>query len=375
MLPYWQKILILILLFTDCTHALVSGTEKSNDTRLRQQHGLDHLAVVIDLPSLECACDYSNTSYISSDRERGGDESSRGGTCRAGDQVSWMVSVIGLVQCFFDRLHFKWSPADEQLGALDLSISTTTSGSYAVRTPFAERGQNGTSTFELIAQSRKLRMDVAVWDVHPGSIEEEALIGARYMDSAVNTVRVCCTDSGSGERTIVSDGEEDEWQYNLSTAIEDVRISYSEMVVALAMLNRYGLDAWARNSQNMSADGHTVLDLHIPAVVFNHKQDGRRAWAKGMMRAVGFRDITFQPTYESAALDLAALESSGRVSAHWHYFVKGQMGWNDISNASKMRYIAHALDFQDAMGRHSGAAAELAQAPRPGLQCLKMILC
>ena len=32
------------------------------------------------------------------------------------------------------------------------------------------------------------------------------------------------------------------------------------------------------------------------------------------------------------------------------------MEWNDISNASKMRYIAHALDFRDAIGRHACAA-------------------
>jgi hypothetical protein len=196
-------------------------------------------------------------------------------------------------------------------------------------------------------------MDVAVWDMYPGLTEEEALIGARHMDSAVNTVRVLCTDSDSGERTKVPDGEGDEWQYNFSAAIEDVRISYSETVATLAMLNRYGLDEWARNSQNLSDDGHTVSDLHIPAVVFNHKQDGRRAWAEGMIRAVGFRDITFQPTYESAALDLAALENSGRVSANWDCFVQGQIGWNDISNSSKMRHIAHALDFQDVIERHA----------------------
>jgi hypothetical protein len=128
-------------------------------------------------------------------------------------------------------------------------------------------------------------MDVAVWDVYPGLTEEEALIGARHMDSAVNTVRVLCTDSGSGERTKVPDGEEDEWLYNFSAAIEDVRISYSETVVALAMLNRYGLDEWARIFQNMSDGGHTVPDLHIPAVFFNHEQRGRRAWAEGMLRA------------------------------------------------------------------------------------------
>jgi hypothetical protein len=206
-------------------------------------------------------------------------------------------------------------------------------------------------------------MDVAVWDMYPGLTEEEALIGARHMDSAVNTVRVLCTDSDSGERTKVPDGDgdewkyRDEWQYNFSAAIEDVRISYSETVEALAMVNRYGLDAWARNSQNMSDDGHTVSDLHIPAVVFNHKQDDRRASAEGMLRAVGFRDITFQPTYEIATLDLAALESSGRVSANWD-FVLMIMQWHDISLASKMRYIAHALDFQDAISRHAASAAD-----------------
>ncbi len=198
----------------------------SKDARLRQEHGLDHPAVVIDFPSLEYACDYSNTSYISSDRERGGDASSRGGTCRAGDQVSWIFSVRGLVPGFLYRLHFEWSLEDEQQGALDLNISTTTS-SYAVRTPLAESGQNGTSIFDLIAHSRKLRMDVAVWDVYPGLTEEDALIGARHMDSAVNTVRVLCTDSDSGERTKVPDGEGDEWQYDVSAATEDVCISHS----------------------------------------------------------------------------------------------------------------------------------------------------
>jgi hypothetical protein len=108
----------------------------------------------------------------------------------------------------------------------------------------------------------------------------------------------------------------------------------------------------------MSDNDHTVSDLHIPAMIFNHKQDDRRASAEGMLHAVGFRDITFQPTYESATLDLAALENAGRVSAHWDYFVKLQMGWNDISNASKMRYIAHALDFQDGIGKHAAAAAD-----------------
>jgi hypothetical protein len=175
------------------------------------QHGLEHPAVVIDFPSLECACDDSNASSTSSGRERGGDASLHVGTCKAGGQARWVFAVRGLVPGFSYKLHFKWSLEDDLLEELDLSISTTTS-SFAVRTPLAESGQNGTSTFDLIAHSRKLHMDMALWDVYPGLTEEEALIGARNMDLAVNTVRVLCTDSDSGERTKVPDGEEDEWR-------------------------------------------------------------------------------------------------------------------------------------------------------------------
>ena len=157
------------------------------------KHALEHPTVVIDFPSLECACHDSNASSTSSDREQGGDESSRGGTCKAGGQARWVLSVRGLVPGFSYKLHFRWSLADEQLGAFDSVISTVTS-SYVVRTPLAESGHNGTSTFDLIAHNRNLRMDVAVWDMYPGLNEEEALIGKRHMDSAVNTLQLHCTD-------------------------------------------------------------------------------------------------------------------------------------------------------------------------------------
>jgi hypothetical protein len=154
------------------------------------------------------------------------------------------------------------------------------------------------------------------------------------------------------------DAGEDEWKFNFSAAVEDVRVSYSETVVALAMLNRYGLDEWARNALNVSDDDHAVSDLHIPAVVVNHKKDSRRASAEDMLRAVGFRDITIQPAIEIETLDLAALENSGRVSSNWDYIVKETMGWKDVSNVRKMRYIAHALDFQDVIERHISSAAD-----------------
>jgi hypothetical protein len=145
--------------------------------------------------------------------------------------------VRGLVPGFSYKLHFRWSLVDEQIGAFDSVISTVTS-SYAVRTPLAESGQNGTSTFDLIALSRKLRMDVAVWDVNPGLTEEEALIGARHMDSAVNKLQMHCTDLESSrsennesdfwEPSKVPDGEEDGWRVDLQDPIRMIRNNSSE---------------------------------------------------------------------------------------------------------------------------------------------------
>jgi hypothetical protein len=217
-----------------------------------EQHGLDHPAVVIDFPALECACDYSNTSYISSDRERGGDASSRGGTCRAGDQLSWIFSVSGLVPGFLYRLHFEWSLEDWQQGALDLNISTTTS-SYAVRTPLAESGQTDTSTFDLISHSRKLCMDVAAWDMHPGLTEEEALIGARHMDSAVNTVRVRCTDlSGVA------------WRENTSAWV-DTDFENLERTRASLNVSQVGM---AKDDNEDLPIGNKVCTLFVPFETF-----------------------------------------------------------------------------------------------------------
>jgi hypothetical protein len=57
-------------------------------------------------------------------------------------------------------------------------------------------------------------MDVAVWVMYQGLTEEEALIGARHMDSAVNKVQVHCTMFDFWESSKVPDEEEDGWQYN-----------------------------------------------------------------------------------------------------------------------------------------------------------------
>ena len=152
------------------------------------QHGTDHPAISIVIPSLECACD-SQMIHPFSDREWVGGASSIWGTCRAGVPVSWIVTVHGLVPEFSYLLSFEWSLADELLGAFRAVISTTTS-SCVVRKPLIQSGQNGTSTFDLIAHNRKLQMDVGVWDMYPGLTEEEARIGAIHIDQLV---RVHCS--------------------------------------------------------------------------------------------------------------------------------------------------------------------------------------
>jgi hypothetical protein len=189
---------------------------KQNKATFQRQNGIDHPAVYIDLPSLECACDSSNASSISSDGEQGGDASSHesvmpASACRAGGQASWILSVRGLVPGFIYGLHFKWFHANELLGSFDSVISTDTS-SYIVRKALSESGQDVTSIFDLIAHSRKLRMDVAVRDMYPGLTEEKTLIGTRHIDSAVNTVRIHC----SRERRKVPDGES-----NRSASVKD----------------------------------------------------------------------------------------------------------------------------------------------------------
>jgi hypothetical protein len=165
-----------------------------------KQHGLDHPAVAINAPELECACDHSNFSSISSDRERDGDTSSRASACRAGDEASWVVSVHGLLPGFLYRLIFEWSLADDQRWEFN-SVISTASSICQWRQPLRESRQNGHSSFDPNHSSRELWTRVSVWDMYPGSTGEEVLLGTRYTHSAVNRVRLNCADLDSGERT------------------------------------------------------------------------------------------------------------------------------------------------------------------------------
>ena len=63
----------------------------------------------------------------------------------------------------------------------------------APRTSVQRTFLNDTSTFDLIAHSKKLCVYVEVWDVYPG-LQWKMLIGVRHMDTSVNSVQVHCTD-------------------------------------------------------------------------------------------------------------------------------------------------------------------------------------
>jgi hypothetical protein len=57
----------------------------------------------------------------------------------------------------------------------------------------------------VLCLSEPFFVEVTVRDMHPGLKSEDALIDTRRLDSAVNTVRVQCSDLESGERTNVPD--------------------------------------------------------------------------------------------------------------------------------------------------------------------------
>jgi hypothetical protein len=288
------------------------------------QHGLDHPAVFTEVPSLECACDYSNASSISSDRERGSDANLHGRTCRGGDQASWIISISGLVSGFLYKLHFEWSLADEQQGAFDLVISSATSP-YVVRKPLSESGQDGTSTFDLISHSRELRMDVEVWDMYPGLTQEEALIGARHVDSAVNTVRVHCTDvSGVA------------WRRNASAWADDMIQYYREALYNVDRYNDFGWDAHSNDA------GPNDLQ-NVKAFILNHDAE-RRIWSYQMVRAAGFDDIEFPTTLPYQDQDLEALATSGDIAPDF-------IAHMNKTRVLRQKYAAHVLDYRNTVTR------------------------
>ena len=181
---------------------IASETEsRPNKTMFRGQHGLDHPGVVIDVPMLKCECSEHETT--SSGREYGGDErSSEASACRVEGEVCWIVSVRGLVPSFVYEVHFQfslqWSGENGYHWKTGFTSSTS---SYTVRYPLQRIQKTRVLNIDKsVSDQGPFFVEITLRDMHPGLTSEEALIGTRRLDSAVNTVRVHCADLESGER-------------------------------------------------------------------------------------------------------------------------------------------------------------------------------
>ncbi len=175
------------------------------------QHGLDHPATVIHLPELVCECTNSQGSTTSFGREQGGAPSSiETSACREGGEVHWIVSISGLVAGFVYEVHFEleWSGENAHKTVFQWNtVFTSSTRSYTVRLPLQRTQKARVINIDASAwdaytpHGDPFFVEVTVRDMHPGLTSEDALIGARRMNSALNAVGVRCRDLESGDRT------------------------------------------------------------------------------------------------------------------------------------------------------------------------------
>jgi hypothetical protein len=211
------------------------------------QHGLDHPAVHIYFPILECECKHQHGSSTSTLREQGGDASAREASCREGGELYWIVFLSGLVSGFAYEFHFQWfvvEGADKHRHYTWKNNFSTSSSSYTVRQPLSRihqktRGLNiNTSLWDAcIPKKGPFVIEVTVRDVPPGLTREETLIGKRNMNS--ESIRLQCRiiqedpgedqdkehdEDNADEREIwdvtnvTTAYIQDEWQYNDNAA-------------------------------------------------------------------------------------------------------------------------------------------------------------
>ena len=171
------------------------------------QHGLGHKAVVVDIPVLECECQYSHFDTTSSGREQGGASSSvEARACSEGGQVDFIVSVRGLVQGFTYKLEINWFLLDNyRLAHMWTSVVTAETDAYMIREPLLQRNDDDDFHFGVIAWDAykkgndRFLIDVTVSDMYPALTSQEALIGSRNIDSSITALRLKCTAQTPGE--------------------------------------------------------------------------------------------------------------------------------------------------------------------------------
>jgi hypothetical protein len=185
------------------------------------QHGLDHPAVHIHMPMLECECKHSHGASTSAFREQGGDASATEASCRGRSEVYWIVSLSGLVAGFVYEFQFQWwfvvEGADKHRHYTWKNNFSTSSSSYTFRQPLSQLRQRtfglkiDTSVWDAcIPMEDPLVVEVTVRDLHPGLTSKEEIIGTRNMNFVSITIRLNCIDFES------DDGDESQYNFSFS---------------------------------------------------------------------------------------------------------------------------------------------------------------
>jgi len=197
--------LILMLMFIiESSHGLVSGTDPRLSHTIPDvsdaagQHGLYHPAVVVDVPALECECIAYSPVASSTDPVYSHVEPS---ACREGGQVDFNVAVRGLVPGFEYDMEITWTLSGDELRHTWKSVVAAATEYYKLREPLVQRNDDfhfGMLAWDVYKKGDdRFYIDVTVRDMYHWLTTEEAVIGTRNIDTAVNNVRLNCAEHPS----------------------------------------------------------------------------------------------------------------------------------------------------------------------------------
>jgi hypothetical protein len=177
---------------TNVFAGVIPGGGEANDPQVANgQHGLDHPAVVVDSPVLECECKETWSPSLH--------ELSSTSTCE--HSVVLIVSVRGLAPQFVYEVEIKWSLESEKLTHTWRSVVKTETDCYTFREPLVQRNDDflfGMMAWDTYKNGNdRFCIEVTVCDMYPGLTTKEALVGIRNIDSSVNAVELKCAEQKS----------------------------------------------------------------------------------------------------------------------------------------------------------------------------------
>jgi hypothetical protein len=194
--PYlYVMVVLIVIVFADPGGHCSTNPDASDAAG---QHGLDHTAVALDVPALECECtNHGTRQYSDADMEAS--------SCREGGELYFFVSARGLVPWFVYELEIKWSLDIHQITHTWKSFVKTETDSYTFREPLLPRYDDfrfGMMAWDAYKKDERFLIEVTVRDMYPGLTTEESLIGSRNIDSSVNTVPCKCVEHPVKHRPI-----------------------------------------------------------------------------------------------------------------------------------------------------------------------------